>query len=127
DEFCVLLRGTPFTARAPIAAALAALEADGDGFKISSSHGSVVLPLEAQTPTAALRLADTRMYAEKGDRRHSTRQQTSDVLMGMLLERRPDIHEHVREVSSLAVPVGRQLGMSDEQLDELQRAADLHD
>src|SRR5437764_5347096 len=69
DEFCVLLRGGPADAEVYIAGAVAALTADGEGFSVTSSHGTVDIPREAETPTAAMRLADTRMYAKKGDRR----------------------------------------------------------
>jgi HD-GYP domain-containing protein (c-di-GMP phosphodiesterase class II) len=127
DEFAILLHGEYSTADTLIAAASAALAATGEGFSITSSHGSVALPREAEAPTAALRLADTRMYADKGDHRRTTRRQTSDVLLGLLRERRPDIHEHVCQVGRLALLVGRQLRMSADQLDELHRAAELHD
>jgi two-component system, cell cycle response regulator len=127
DEFCVLLRCGPADAEVYIAGAVAALTADGEGFSVTSSHGTVDIPREGETPTAAMRLADTRMYAKKGDRRGSTRRQTSDVLMGLLRERQPELHHHVCQVARLAVLVGRQLAMNAEQLDELRRAAELHD
>ena len=63
DEFCVLLSCDLAGSGAHVAAAIEALTAEGEGFSITSSHGIASLPLEAQTPTAALRLADTRMYA----------------------------------------------------------------
>ena len=65
------------------------------------------IPTEARTSTAALRVADDRMYAQKGGRRGSARQQTHDVLLGVLREREPTLHHHLREVGRLAVLVGR--------------------
>ena len=132
DEFCALLvdpRGTFDAARTAriVDAALAALSVDGEGFSISASHGSVVIPAETQTPSGALRIADDRMYARKGQRRSSVGQQTHDVLLGVLREREPELHEHLREVGRLAVLVGRRLGLTDQQLDDLRRAAELHD
>jgi two-component system cell cycle response regulator len=127
DEFCVLLSCDSAHADVHITAANAALSSDGEGFSVRASHGKVVIPFEAHTPTYALRLADDRMYAEKGSRRGSVRQQTHDVLLGLLRERQPDLHDHLREVGRLAVTVGRKLGMNGEQLDELRRAAELHD
>ncbi len=56
DELCVLLTDATAVARCE-----AALRDDG----IGASHGSCWLPEEAQTPSAALSLADTRMYAAK--------------------------------------------------------------
>ncbi len=127
DEFCVLLTDDLANADIHAAAALAALAVSGEGFTVTASHGKVSLPLEAQTATTALRLADDRMYAEKGGGRASAGQQTHDVLLGLLRERQPDLHEHLRHVGELAVLVGRRLGMQGEALDELRRAAELHD
>lgn len=70
DEFCMLLPGA-LTGRDPrIATAVEALEdVDGEGRGVGCSNGIVVLPVEAATPSAALRLADLRMYEDKGFRR----------------------------------------------------------
>ena len=127
DEFCVLLDCNAAEADRYIAAAVEALCAEGDGFSVGTSYGRVEIPTEAGTSTAALRLADDRMYAQKGGRRGSARQQTHDVLLGVLREREPKLHHHLREVGRLAMLVGRRLQMGDEQLDELRRAAELHD
>ncbi|HEY6399682.1 MAG TPA: HD domain-containing phosphohydrolase, partial [Solirubrobacteraceae bacterium] len=127
DEFCVLLHCDRREAEARIAAAAAALAAHGDGFNVTASFGRVWIPSEAQTPSHALRLADDRMYAQKGGRRGSARQQTHDVLLGVLREREPNLHEHLREVGRLAMIVGRAFGMTEAELDELHRAAELHD
>jgi diguanylate cyclase (GGDEF)-like protein len=127
DEFCVLLRCDANDADIHIAACVEALGSEGEGFAVSTSFGKVVIPTEASTPTAALRRADERMYAQKGARAGSAREQTHGVLLGVLLEREPELHHHLREVGRLAALVGRALGMDAEQLDELQRAAELHD
>jgi diguanylate cyclase (GGDEF)-like protein len=127
DEFCALLRGEPDDTYDRVAACAAALLLGGEGFAVSASYGRVAVPREADTPTRALRLADDRMYAHKDRSRGSARQQTHDVLLGLLLEREPQLHDHLRQVGRLAAVVGRRLGMTAEQLDELRRAADLHD
>jgi two-component system, cell cycle response regulator len=128
DEFCVLLRATPPHARLIIGSASTALTASGEGFRVTASFGHVIAPDEAQTSTRALRLADDRMYAHKGGTRAaSARQQTHDVLLTVLRERQPDLHEHLAEVGRLAAAVGRRMNISGEQLDELVRAANLHD
>ena len=127
DEFCVLLPGHPSAAQPRVAAAVAALCSDGDGFSVRTSYGVVDIPAEAYASTMALKTADDRMYDQKGMRRGAAGQQTHDVLLGVLREREPDLHDHVCEVGRLAVIVGRRLGMRAEQLDELHRAAELHD
>jgi HD-GYP domain-containing protein (c-di-GMP phosphodiesterase class II) len=110
-----------------IAAALVALSAEGEGFAVSASLGQVAIPSEAETPTRAPRLADNRMYAQKGVRRGSVRHQTHDVLLGLLREGLPELHHHSCEVGRLATVIGCKLGMDAEQLDEVRRAAELHD
>jgi diguanylate cyclase (GGDEF)-like protein len=127
DEFCVLMRCDPADADVHLAAAAAALSAAGEGFSVGASHGQVSIPAEAHTPAQALRLADDRMYSQKGERRGSARQQTHDVLLGLLREREPELHDHLRHVGRLAALVGQRLGLDAEQLDEVRRAAELHD
>jgi HD-GYP domain-containing protein (c-di-GMP phosphodiesterase class II) len=127
DEFCALLYCEPSHADIHISAAVAALTAEGEGFSVGCSYGRVAVPREADNPTYALRLADDRMYAQKGGRAGSARQQTHNVLLGLLRERQPELHAHLQSVGRLAVVVGRRLKMNEEELDELRRAAELHD
>ncbi len=127
DEFCVLLRCEPADADVHVAAACTALTADGEGFHVSASNGIVALPAEAEAPMFALRLADHRMYAKKGNRRGSAREQTHNVLLGLLKEREPDLHEHLRHVGVLAADVARMLGLDSTAVDDVERAAELHD
>jgi two-component system, cell cycle response regulator len=127
DEFCVLLSRELEKAERMIEGAVDALCVRGEGFVVTASHGVVWMPDDATGPTAALRLADDRMYAQKRSGRASARQQTHDVLLGVLRERQPELAEHLRHVGALAVAVGRELGMEVEALDELGRAAELHD
>jgi HD-GYP domain-containing protein (c-di-GMP phosphodiesterase class II) len=55
------------------------------------------------------------------------RHQTRDVLLGLLREGQPQLHDHLCEVGRLAALIGQRLGMNAEQLDEVRRAAELHD
>ncbi len=127
DEFCVFMQVGETDLEPMVAACSAALSDRGDGFSITASHGSVVAPVDAVTPTEVLQLADRRMYARKGGRRNSAGRQSRDVLLSTLSERQPDLHLHLRDVAALATGVGRELGMSYEELDEVARAAELHD
>ena len=127
DEFCVLLDRDLAQRDVRVAAAVTALTAEGDGFSVTASHGVVTIPAEASAPAQALRLADDRMYARKGIRRGSAGQQMHDLLLGLLRERQPELHEHLCHVGRLATVIGQRLGMSPEELDELRRAAELHD
>jgi two-component system, cell cycle response regulator len=127
DEFCALVEPGREGVDAVLAACISALYERGEGFEVTCSHGVVLLPEEAATATEALQLADRRMYARKGDRRMSAGRQSRDVLLRTLSERRPDLHPRLRDIGDLALAVGRELRMSPEGLDEVARAAELHD
>jgi diguanylate cyclase (GGDEF)-like protein len=127
DEFCVLFAGDATREAPEVQRAAEALSEVGEGFAISTSYGLVSLPQEAPTPSAALQLADERMYGHKGTRRGSPGIQGRDLLLQVLREREPDLEEHVDDVGALALAVGRELGLDVEALDEIARAAELHD
>jgi two-component system, cell cycle response regulator len=127
DEFCVLVRADREGVDDLLTACAAALSERGEGFEVSSSFGSVLMPEEATTPTQALQLTDRRMYARKGGRRMSAGRQSRDVLLRTLSERRPDLQLRLRDIGELALAVGRELHMGPEGLDEVARAAELHD
>jgi two-component system, cell cycle response regulator len=128
DEFCVLLRDCGDGHADDVARALAALSDHGEGFHVTSSHGVVVLPQEARDTERALQLADGRLYTQKGvRRRQATTAQVRDVLLQMVSERTPDLRDHIDDVAALAHGVGQRLGLSPHELQELVRAAELHD
>ncbi len=127
DEFCILGPLPANDGRYLIAACLEALSEQGEGFAIKASWGRVVLPDEARNATAALVLADQRMYADKGVGRVSAKQQTRDVVLRVLAEGRPELHEHSGAVAALARSVGERMGIRGDELDDLERAGELHD
>jgi two-component system, cell cycle response regulator len=127
DEFCVLVvTGAP-SAKTIIGLAASALSEHGEGFTVRSSHGSVMLPHEARDATLALRIADQRMYAQKEDRRSSATRQARDILLQVLHEREPELGDHLKDVAKLALGVATRLELEGEDLDEVVRAAELHD
>jgi two-component system cell cycle response regulator len=69
DEFCVVAEPGAAGVEPLVAACVAALGERGKGFEVTTSHGAVLAPHEAGSATAALQLADRRMYAHKGARR----------------------------------------------------------
>ena len=127
DEFCALLRTGAARPERLVAAAVAALSDHGRGFDVRSSYGIVMLPAEADEPSEALRIADRRMYAQKRGTADSVDRQTHDVLLRVLREREPELSDHGRTVRGLAAAVCRRLALPAEELDEVARAADLHD
>ncbi len=127
DEFCVLLAGRFERDDPLIATATAALTEQGNVFAVSASHGLAIIPDEAITTTAVLQLADQRMYAAKLRTSRGAPPRTHGVLMQVLSERTPDLHYHVSGVAQLVRDLGRDFGLGGDQLDELLRAAELHD
>ncbi|MDQ6834755.1 MAG: diguanylate cyclase [Actinomycetota bacterium] len=127
DEFCVVLPAHPSELHEQVARAAGALCERGETFSIRASCGAVLLPHEANTPDYALQLADQRMYARKQGRPSAVREQTRDVLVRIMHAKQPGLPDHSSGVARLAVSVGQRLGMRGEQIDELARAAELHD
>jgi diguanylate cyclase (GGDEF)-like protein len=126
DEFCALLEIDGDRIEEAIAAAVSALSERGEEFAISASYGVVVLPHEAGTLEQALQLADERMYSHKHER-SGAREQARDVLMRTMQAKQPCLPEHSSQVADLAIAVARRLGMEGEEIDEVARAAELHD
>lgn len=69
DEFVVLAGGTASERDAVAKRATEALSERGQGFEVTAAWGLAQVPEEADTPAAAMQLADVRMYAQKESRR----------------------------------------------------------
>ncbi len=127
DEFCLLCECAPAEVEVILAGAGAALAERGEGFTVTASQGSVLIPSEAASTKDAMQLADRRMYADKASERSSAGSQSRDVLLAALRERVPRLAEEAVDVGDLASAVGAELGMSVEERDEARRAAQLHE
>lgn len=127
DEFCVLLPSDMPTADVE-ALVGDALSEEGKGFHITSSYGVVAIPEDApRDASQALHLADTRMYQAKVGSRPTPEHMMSGALLRMLDERHPGLGDHVEEVADLATGCAQALRLSDEEVDWVRRAAELHD
>ncbi len=69
DEFCLLLDCAEERFEAVAKAAAEALTASDRGVEVAAAWGAAAIPTEAGDPSAALQLADVRMYAQKESRR----------------------------------------------------------
>jgi two-component system cell cycle response regulator len=133
DEFCVLAAGRFAREGVVMVDIQSALAEHGAGFSLTASCGVVVVPGEASTVSDALNLADERMYAEKTGTGSTSRASAQTILMQqrvllqLLTEREPMLHDHVCDVGLLAMVMGQRFGLDSERLDELCRAAQLHD
>src|SRR4051812_3583362 len=127
DEFCAVLELDADRVEETIAIAAHALSETGEGFSVTASYGVVLLPPEADSLEHALQLADERVYTHQHTRSSGARDQARDVLMRTMQAKQPALHEHSSQVGELAVAVARRFAMSSEELDEVARAAELHD
>jgi two-component system cell cycle response regulator len=127
DEFCLLIDREIGDGDSLLEEAAVALSEVGNGFDVRNSTGHVTMPAEAASPEQTVQIADERMYAEKGIGRRSAEHQSRDVLLQILHEQEPDLHEHLTDVAALSGAVARRLGLDPEAVDEVRRAAQLHD
>ncbi|HET6682528.1 MAG TPA: diguanylate cyclase [Gaiella sp.] len=126
DEFCVVAPIASGEAELLIDRTCGALSEKGEGFEVTSSFGAVLLPDEATDVSAALSLADERLYAQKQARRGGP-SQSMDAFLEALATQEPTLHAHLEGVAALALEVGQRLGLDAAMLEELSRAAQLHD
>ena len=127
DEFCAHLDLQGQDSDSLIIRTAAALTETGVEFSIRASLGVVLLPHEADSAEHALQVADERMYANKRTRSTAARSQAGEVLLRTMHAKQPDLDEHSNNVAELATRVARRLGLGGEVLDEISRAAELHD
>jgi two-component system, cell cycle response regulator len=128
DEFCALLDAMAVAPEQIVAGAAEALSVVGTGFSIAASYGMVTVPHEATDISAALHIADTRMYATKNGRRAATIvAQTRDVLLRLTAEHSASLPEHMLEVGELSRNVARRFGLDAETVELTLRAGELHD
>jgi diguanylate cyclase (GGDEF)-like protein len=127
DEFCVLAETASGDVPAAVERWTGCLSEHGDGFAISATSGTTLLPVEAADPSAALRLCDRRMYAVKHGRRVSAAVESRDVLLAALAARHTQLGAHAAGVASISRRVGLELGLSVSEIQELGYAAELHD
>lgn len=80
DEFAVLVDCVGGCAERASRRAGEALSLRGEGFAVGAAWGAVEIPVEAETATAALQLADVRMYAQKQSRRDSERRRHPEAV-----------------------------------------------
>jgi two-component system, cell cycle response regulator len=127
DEFCVLLAGRVARHDRLVVGAASALTERGSAFTVDASFGLATIPDDASNASAALQLADQRMYADKAYSSRDRRAKTRDVLMQLLNERTPDLHHHVNGVGALVADLACEFAFDSDLLDETLRAAELHD
>jgi diguanylate cyclase (GGDEF)-like protein len=137
DEFCVI---SDDLAPSDLQALLhEALSEQGEGFAISAVSGLAAVPSEAGDASAALGLADTRLYAEKAIVHAKTGGSHGRALLGpsdditalslvrMLDERHPGLASHADRVARIAALCAQALALPEAERALIERAARLHD
>ena len=127
DEFCILATVGADGDQALLGAASAALSEHGEAFSVTATYGAVLVPHESAGVSDAMRLADQRMYSNKGMGRASAGRQSTNVLLKVLSERDPELGSHLSRVSELCGSVADRLGVPAEEMTTLLQAAALHD
>jgi two-component system, cell cycle response regulator len=126
DEFCALATIPTDRIEAFLDRTTEALAETGEGFEISTAFGCTILPDEASSSDEALRIADKRLYAQKYQSL-VTRGRPHAVLLQALEEREPALREHVGGVAELSLQLAVRLELSENAIEELGLAAQLHD
>ena len=126
-QFCALV---PAYDRDPSEIAMAIFlsdDDDGAGAEavLGRAHGVVTLPDDATDAEQALQIAGRRLAADRRRQRESAKSQAHDTLLAILNKRHPEMGPHLRAVSFHVQSLGRSLGLSREQLDDLVYAARL--
>jgi two-component system, cell cycle response regulator len=126
DEFCLVVPIAEGEAEPLIDRACEALAERGEGFEIETSFGAIVLPEDAADAVHALSAVDERLYAQKYSRRGESGR-TMAALLEALSLREPDLETQLAGIGALASEIGQMLGLRRDELEELDRAAQLHD
>jgi diguanylate cyclase (GGDEF)-like protein len=122
DEFCMISPDPD-----NMLAAQRAIEDRGPGYQISASLGIANIPDDASDVTAAIGIADRRMYISKQARPGSVDQQVANVLLRALAERHGPLGGHSDNVSKLARRTAQELEVGEETIQAIEIASRLHD
>jgi two-component system cell cycle response regulator len=122
DEFCMISHE-----RENLLAAQRVIEDRGPGFRMSASLGIANIPDDASDGTAAIGIADRRMYTSKAARPSSVDHQVTKVLLRTLAERNGPLGGHSANVSKLACRTAEELAVGEETLRAIEIASRLHD
>jgi diguanylate cyclase (GGDEF)-like protein len=127
DEFCVLARPGRDGTTDLIEATTRALTEHGEGFSITASQGTVLLPADASSTTEAMRAVDLRMYENKNSGRVPADTQTTNALVRAIHERDQDWAQRLAATADLARAVCQELGVPTAEEARIRQAAQLHD
>ena len=89
-------------------------------------RGGGVVAGRGSSSSEALRLADVRMYADKGGR-VAAGSQAADALLRVLNARSPELEAHNGHVAALSRATAAAIGLGEQDAEQIVQAAQLHD
>ncbi len=96
-------------------------------FKLSASIGTAT-KIEASTPFSEVyKAADDHMYSQKIADRQDFNAHLKDLMMSSLIDKHPLEKSHSENVRRISKLIGNVMGLEDQQLEDLEEAAFLHD
>jgi HD-GYP domain-containing protein (c-di-GMP phosphodiesterase class II) len=110
-----------------VLAATSTVQEEGRELPIGRSYGEISIPDEAADPEVAMQIAGQRLSSHSQSQNRSARRQAHAVLMAVLAARRPELRGHLRVVAFRAIALGRRLGLTREEIDDVALAAELQD
>lgn len=129
DEFIILL---PNTDKQGVQSIVKRIQKELAKEKLSAVKCSMSLGYDTKTSSSipierVLENAENSMYKEKTNSRKTISEQMIQTIVDTLFERNPEEHHHAEAVSRLAQDFGKELGLSEVEINRLTKAAFLHD
>jgi HD-GYP domain-containing protein (c-di-GMP phosphodiesterase class II) len=92
---------------------------------IGRVHGEVAIPSETGDLESAFQIAGQRLAAHRRRQNGSARRQAHAVLVAALSASRPEQRTRLRSVAYRSISLGRRLGLSEEEIEDVALAAEL--
>jgi diguanylate cyclase (GGDEF)-like protein/PAS domain S-box-containing protein len=129
DEFVILLPQTEIQEAKELAKRInvALSQEHLEAGQVSISSGWSVKVTADEEIDEVFKAAENKMYQYKISERNSTRNEAIQFIMKTLYEKLPREQEHSERVSKISGLIGASMGMTNEEINELQTAGALHD
>lgn len=129
DEFVILLPHTDSLATGMIVERLRSsmLIEKTDIIPLSISFGWSTKSLAEQNISEILKQAEDLMYRQKLSESNSNKNKTLKIIMQSVFDKNEREEIHAKRVSELSVAIGKQLGLSEEDIKELKTLGLMHD